>query len=334
MGKTISDIARIANVSKATVSRVINGKSQGVSKETAERIRRIIEQEGYLPNSLARSMVSARTGTLGFVVPDIGNPFFSQIVRGIVRCASRRGYTVFLCNSDNDPELEGAFIQSMLEKRVDGLALISSDKSGKKTIAALKNQDIPVVQVDRIVNPQDASVVIDNRTGMLMAADYFLNKGADKIAFLAGTRGVYTTEQRLMGLKDALENRGRSLTDIWLDYGHYSVASGMEMARRLLDAGTPVRAVLAGCDTIGIGVLRACRARGVRVPEDLEVFGFDGISMAEVVDPVLSTVVQPIDELAEESANLLIGMVEGTVTTKRHLVIEPRLLLRGTTLNG
>lgn len=334
MGKTISDIAKIANVSKATVSRVINHKSQGVSRETAERIRRIIEEEGYLPNSLARSMVSSKTGTLGFVVPDIGNPFFSQIVRGIVRCASQRGYTVFLCNSDNNPALEKTYIQSMLEKRVDGLALISSEKDPQPSFAALRSLDIPVVQVDRLINRQDASVVIDNRAGMQQAASYFLKKGCTRLAFLAGTRGVYTTEQRLLGLRDALEEAGLSLQDIWIDYGHYSVASGAQMAERLLDSGASFDAVLAGCDTIGLGVLRACRSRGIRVPEDFELMGFDGIALTEIVDPVLSTVLQPIDELAEESTNLLIGMVEGTVTSTRHLVIEPQLMLRGTTKSG
>lgn len=333
MKVTISDIARIANVSKATVSRVINHKSQGVSEETARRIMEIIEREGYLPNSLARSIVVSRTRTLGLVVPDIGNPFFSQMVRGIIISARALGYTVLLCNSDNNCELEESGVMSLIEKRVDGVALISSARKSSAALQSLRQHEIPVVQIDRVVGGHDsgASVVIDNCGGMREATAYLLGKGHRRIAFLGGTEGVYTTVERYRGFRQALDEAGVSVKDAYVAYGHYDIESGEALVREMLARTSDVTAIVAGCDLIGIGVIKALRRAGIDVPGAMEIIGFDGIQMTEVVEPALSTVVQPIRELAEEATGLLVGMIDGRYGSARRLIIEPSLCLRGTT---
>jgi len=330
---TISDIARLAQVSKATVSRVINNKSQGVGPDTKERILKIIQEIGYLPNTLARSIVVSETKTLGLVIPDITNPFFPQMVRGIVRYANECGYTVFLCNADNDSEKEEKYVMSLIEKRIDGVILASSADFGSNSLSNLKHYDVPVVQVDRIVGGNDAgaSVSIDNRGGTYNATRRFLQAGHKRIAFLGGSKGVSTTVQRLRGYRDALEDAGLEQDKDLILFGDYSIQSGMAMAQELLTRSTKVTAIIGGCDLIAIGAVKALVRSGIRVPEECEIIGFDGIEMGDIFDPPISTVAQPIGEMAEEAAKLLIGIINGTISSNRHIVIEPSLVLRKTT---
>lgn len=336
MKYTISDIAQMAQVSKATVSRVINNKSEGVSTKTKERILKIISDIGYLPNTQARSIVIAKTKTLGLVIPDITNPFFPQMVRGIVRYANECGYTVFLCNADNDPKEEEKYVMSLIEKRVDGVILASCADHGSNSLSSLQHYDVPVVQVDRIVEGSGAapSVSIDNQGGFYSATKYFVQNGHQNIAFLGGPKSVSTTVQRLRGYRNALEDAGLPLENGLIYFGEYSIQSGIDMTQALISSGFPFTAIVSGCDLIAVGAVKALRHAGVAVPDDCEVIGFDGIELSEVFDPSISTVAQPIGEMAEEAAKLLIGIINGTITSKRRITIEPSLVLRNTTKKG
>ncbi len=333
MKYTISDIARLAGVSKATVSRVINNKDRGVGPETKARILRLIDELGYLPNTLARSIVVSQTKTIGLVVPDIVNPFFPQLIQGIVRHASQQGYTVFLCNSDNDIATENKLVMSLIEKRVDGVILATSAEGDDSTCFLLKHYGIPVVQVDRVAARANAgaSVSIDNRGGTYAATRYLLQAGHRRIALLGGPKGLSTTTQRWRGYRDAHADQGVDLPSALLFYGEYSIEGGLSMTGELLRTEEEFTAVLAGCDTIAIGCVKALLNAGVRVPEQCEVIGFDGIEMAEIFDPPVSTVAQPIGEIAEEATNLLVGIMSGSISSDRHIVIEPSLILRRTT---
>ena len=334
MKYTISDIAEVAQVSKATVSRVINNKSQGVSAQTKERILKIINDIGYLPNTLARSMVLSKTKTLGLIIPDITNPFFPQMVRGIVHYANECGYTVFLCNADNDPKEEEKYVMSLIEKRVDGVILASSAEEGSSSLSSLKHYDVPVVQVDRIIEGNDAahSVSVDNQSGFYCATKVFTERHHQNIAFLGGPKGVSTTAQRLSGYQSALEDAGLPFRKDLVYFGEYSIQSGIDMTEQMLSSGLPFTAIVGGCDLIAIGAVKALRKVGVAVPNSCEVIGFDGIELGEIFDPALSTVAQPIAEMAEEAAKLLIGIINGTIVSKRHIMIGPSLVLRETTM--
>lgn len=331
MKPTIADIARIANVSKATVSRVINHKSQGVSPETTERILKIINEVGYLPNTLARSIVVDETKTLGLVIPDITNPFFPQMVRGIIHYANAQGYTVFLCDSGNDPLTEEKHVMSLIEKRVDGLILASSAAAESASLQALQHYGVPVVQVDRIVGSSSASVTIDNRKGMSEATRYFIEKGHRHIAYLGGPKGVSTATQRFDGYLDALSAAGLEQERDLIRAGEFTIASGAQMMEEVYSRHPEITAVIACCDLIAIGAVKALIHHGVQVPKLCEIIGFDGIELADVFDPSISTVRQPVDEMAEEAAKLLIGIVTGAITSNRHVVFEPSLFLRDTT---
>lgn len=332
---TISDIARIANVSKATVSRVINNKSEGVSKETAQRIRKIIKELGYRPNTLAQSIVSSKAKMLGLVIPDITNPFFPQLVRGIEDYANSCGYTVFLCNSDNDPKKEERYLLSFIDKRVDGVILASTG-SHSFILEQLNNYNIPFVIVDRPLSNESADlcVYVNNYSGVYSAVEHLIRSGHRRIAFLGGTKNVITTNERFEGYKNALKDSHIPLDKSLIKFGDYSIISGTSMMEALLDNNTDFTAVMAGNDLIAIGAVKVLKRHGIRIPDECEIIGFDGIEMAEVFDPSISTVVQPIYEIAVDSAKLLIGKINGEITSSKKIVVEPSLVLRATTRNN
>jgi len=332
---TISDIARIAKVSKATVSRVINNKSEGVSPETAQRIREIIEELGYRPNSLARSIANSRAKMLGLVIPDITNPFFPNLVRGIEDYANSCGYTVFLCNTDNNPEKEEQYLLSLIDKRVDGIILVSTT-SQSCTLEQLHKYNIPFVLVDRPLTNEyiDLGVYANNYKGVYTAVEYLIGCGHRDIAFLGGTRKVITTTERFEGYRDALRDANIPLDKSLVKFGDYSIASGIAMMEKLIEEKTGFTAVMAGNDLIAIGAVKALRHHRIKVPDQCEIIGFDGIELTEIFDPAISTVVQPIYEIAIESAKLLIGKINGEITSSRKIIVEPTLVLRATTRNN
>ena len=330
MKYTISDIARIANVSTATVSRVINNKNRGVGAETRERILKVIEELGYVPNLQARSIVMSETKTLGLIVPDITNPFFPQLVRSIVRHAALEGYTVFLADTGNDPQNEENCVRMMLEKRVDGLIFAPNGQENRVPLLCAQN-NVPLVQIDRVAVMDGASVTVDNRKGMYEATRLLIEHGNRRIAFLGGPQGVSPTVQRFEGYRDAMTEAGIRLQKAAVLYGEFSVSSGISMTRALADSGCRPTAIVAGNDLIAIGAVKALRERGLSVPEDCEVIGFDGIEMAGMMDPGISTMHQPVAEMAEEAVKMLVGMVTGKVSGNRRIVFDPVLVLRQST---
>jgi LacI family transcriptional regulator len=332
---TISDIARIANVSKATVSRVINNKSEGVSEETAQRIRKIINELGYRPNTLARSIVNSKAKMLGLVIPDITNPFFPQLVRGIEDYANSCGYTVFLCNSDNDPKKEERYLLSLIDKRVDGVILASAS-SHSSILDQMNNYKIPFVIVDRPLNNEsvDLCVYANNYNVVYAAVEHLIRSGHKRIAFLGGTKNVITTNERYEGYKNVIKDANIPLRKSLIRFGDYSIISGAEMVESLIENNTDFTAIMAGNDLIAIGAVKTLKKRGIRIPEDCEIIGFDGIEIAEIFDPSISTVVQPVYEIAVESAKLLLGKINGEITSPRKIIVEPTLVLRTTTRNN
>ncbi len=333
MRYTITDIAKRANVSKATVSRVINNKSSGVGEETKKRILDIIKELDYHPNTLARSIVVSSTKTIGLIIPDITNPFFPQLVRGIVDCANEQGYTVFLCNSDNNTKQERHYIQSFIEKSVDGVIIASNSGCDQEGLLLLQNYNIPVVQVDRITPGVDwgASICIDNTLGIYESTKYLLDAGHRRIAFLGGAEQVSSTVQRYRGYLDAYAASGLVPDKSLVRFGSYSIMSGVEMMEDLLNSHAEFTGVIAGCDLIAVGAVKAMKKAGIQIPSQCEIIGFDGIELSEIFEPSISTVAQPILEIAQESAKLLLGLINGTISNRRHIIIEPELVLRNTT---
>ncbi len=329
---SIADIAKICGVSKATVSRVINNKSAGVGEETKQRVLKIINELNYRPNTLARSIATSASNMIGLVVPDVCNVFFPVQIRSICDFFSERGYSVFLCNSDFDPQKEKAHLLSMVDKRVEGVILCSG-VANNSYLSEFKKFNIPIVLMGRTFDRHlcDASISSDNKTGATEAVSHLIATGNRRIAYIDGTPGVSGAIQRHSGYKAALKNAGIPYDASIVFNGTFTIEYGAFVTRELLENHPDVTAVFTGSDLIGIGVLKSLEKAGKSIPESFEVIGFDGIEISEVYSPKLSTVSKPRHEMAAQAAAMLLNIITGDIGSIRHITVQPNLLLRETT---
>lgn len=331
---TISDIARMANVSKATVSRVINNKPEGVGKETRENILRIIKESGFQPSMVARGLVTKKTKSIGLIITDIANSFYPLLVRGVEDHANKYGYSLFLCNSDNNPEKEKEYINAFIEKSVDGVILSSSMNETSYHYNILKNKNIPLVVLDRCVEGEeyDASVFFDNTKGAYIAVNYLINKGHKNIAFISGSKSLIISRHRLDGYRMALEERNIEVKEDIIVEGDFQFESGYKRTIELLEQGKEFTAIFAGNDLMAVGAIMALKSKKIEVPQQVEVIGFDNVDISRYIKPQLSTVGQPAYEMGVNGAKQLIKLIEGKNISKKNIILKPELVLRETTI--
>jgi LacI family transcriptional regulator len=303
---TIVDVARRARVSASTVSHVING-TRAVAPATRRRVEAAIAAVAYRPNALARSLRSGRSHTLGLLLPDSGNPFFAEVGREIQLAAFDAGLSVFLCNTENDPEKEQRSVGVLTRTRVDGLVLVAVDDRGD-ALRALVRQRVPVVVMDR-ERPDLAldTVLTDHREGGRLATRHLAALGHRRIGVVAGPRGLSPSELRLAGHRRALAEAGLPAAPELVRHGDFHPESGRAAARALLALARPPTAILACNDLMAMGVLRAAAEAGRRVPEDLAVVGYDDIELAAFTVPPLTTVAQPRREMGRAAVRLLVN---------------------------
>lgn len=332
MSVTIEFIARMANVSKATVSRVINNKVEGVGKETRARVQKLIDEYGYHPNLLARGIATSKTKIIGLVIPDIMNPFFPAVVKAIEEYASVNGYTVILCNTDSSPEKERRCISALIANRVDGVILASALDEKNQIQQDFKKYSIPYVLIDRrMKNDRCAGVFVDNEYAFYTAADFLIKHGNRKIAFIKGPTNISTTRERLEGYRSALKQYKIPFDPNLVAQGDFTYNSGYNAIIDLCDRGTQFSAVLASNDMMAIGALNALQTRGYKIPDEIEVIGFDNIEISKMVNPPLTTMEQPIYELGGKAAQALIKAIEGHSQAEANIRLEARLVIRETT---
>lgn len=331
---TINDIAKMAGVSKGTVSRVINDKNEGVGEEVRHRVKSIIEEVGYKPNQLARSIVTSKSKTIGLIIPDITNPFFPKLVRGIEDYAFSKGYTVFLCNSDENIKKEEYYLCNFIEKRVDGIILTPSRKSSIKLNQLLRDYDRPVAVVDRQVKGLNCDIFVssDNIKGAYLGVSYLINQGYRNIAFFGGDEDLSNTTQRYEGYLKALHENNIKINPEIVLYGRYTLNSGENLMEQLLDKQPQFDAVFATCDLLAIGAIRILKKHLIKVPEDIAVMGYDNIYISELIEPPLTTVEQKIYEIASKVTQMLIAKIEGEKIEETEILIEPGLIIRKTAI--
>jgi LacI family transcriptional regulator len=322
---TIKDVAALAGVSYTTVSHVINN-SRPVSQEARVRVEAAIEKLNYLPSTVARSLRHNVTSTIGLLISNSTNPFFSELARGIEDTCYRNSYSVILCNSDDDPLRQETYLRVLLQRRIDGL-IVGSTGHDPFLASRLREAGIPVVIVDRPLPELDADVVLsDHYLGGRLAAQYLIEQGHRLIAFIGGPLDSSPTIERLDGFQSELQKSGIQLHSVL--EADFTTEGGYKAARRLLKALRPT-ALFAGNDMIAIGALRYAAEQGIRVPDKLSLIGFDGIELGRYVHPALTTIDQSIRELGEiATATLIRVMAADTKPACKHHLLQPRLLIR------
>lgn len=328
MRATIVDVAREAGVSPTTVSHVING-TRHVAEPTRQRVRAAIERLNYEVNSLAQSLKRDRSQTIGLLITDISNPFFTALVRGVEDVANAAGYGVFLCNTDEDPEKELTYLRMLRRKRVDAI-LMAPTGTRQPVVDQLIELGFPLVCFDR--PPPGApcdSVLVDNVGGARQAVSHLIGLGHRRISVITGLAGVGTTDERLEGYRRALVEHGLPVDAALVRVGNSRLNGGLREMLALLDLPEPPTAVFSTNNLMTLGVLSALQSRQVRVPEDMAVVGFDDFDWAAVLRPRLTAVAQPTYEIGETAARMLIDRIEGRGgPAPRRIVLPTRLIVR------
>jgi LacI family transcriptional regulator len=325
---TMAHVAQKAGVSLMTVSRVINDK-EGVGQATRERVKAFIEQLGYSPSDIARGLVTKHTGTLGLVMPDVANPFFAEVARGAEHIAYDAGYNLFLCNTGEDTQRELEMLQSLEEKRVDGVLVCSSRLEESVLEEAVASHPAAVLLSRRLESDDVGSVVINDLLGGQMATEHLLRAGHRAIGLLAGPLISESGRSRAKSYRATLVATGVSFDPDWTRHCMPTVEGGREMARELLTDEPELTALFCHNDLIAIGALQACADLGRAVPTDVAVVGYDDIPPAALVSPSLTTCRVPRYEMGSRAMQLLLEKISGCAGEEcKEIIFQPELVVR------
>jgi LacI family transcriptional regulator len=326
---TMSDVARTAGVSVATVSRVLSNDGEGVSPQLRERVVAAVAELDYQPNHLPRNLRARTSRTIGLVISDIDNPFFTAIVRGAEDVAHRRGYTMVLANTDEDAEREAVALQTMAAERAAGVVVASTGQHSEG-VRRLISTGIPVVALDRkIAGAHVDTVVVDNETASYEAVSHLASLGHQRVAMVGGPGKVSAIREREAGYERAVRDHG--LERGLLRRGDLREAGGRRTTLELLYESPRPTAIFSVNNMSTIGVLHAMRDLCLRAPDDLSVIGFDDILTGDLLDPPLSVVRQPTYQLGSRAADLLLRRVEEPDAPVQEVVLAASLVLRPST---
>ncbi len=331
---TIKDVALRAGVSVTTVSHVVND-TRHVSAKGRERVELAIRELGYVPNAMARSLKSNTTSTLGMLIPNSSNPYFAEIVRIVEDRCFGAGYTLVLCNTDDEPHRQSVYLQVLAERRIDGLIVVSTGDDDS-LVTQLRGLCMPTVLVDReIADPVCDLVETAHMQGGLLAVRHLLSLGHKRIACIGGPVGVMPSEQRIEGWRMALAEAGATPdianADSLLWRGGFTSQGGYEAMHAILRTEQAPSAVFVCNDLMAIGALRAAHESGVRVPDDLSIVGFDDIELSAYTSPALTTVAQPKERIGALAVDMLLERVGGKRRDARKVVLQPELRVRAST---
>ncbi len=324
---SIKDIARQAGVSHCTVSRALH-HSPLISPKTAERIREIARRSGYVPNAVARSLVSRSTHTVGVVVTTIADPFIGEVVEGIERTANEHGYSVILANSHVEPELEMKVVDSFSQRRVDGI-LVAASRVGALHAKRLAGTNVPIVLINNQHPGEFArSVGIDNVAASRQIVGHLVSLGHKRIAYIGDRSGYQSDTERLSGYRATLKLAKLTASPELLVRGDGKPEEGERAATQLLELADPPTAIFCYNDMTALGALRAATSRGLRVPEDISIAGFDDLFVASYTSPPLTTIRQPKQEMGRRAMSILLQLLAGEEPESR-LLLPGELIVRG-----
>jgi LacI family transcriptional regulator len=325
---TINDVAKRANVSPVTVSRVLNG-APNVNEATRARVHSAIAELGYVPNVVARSLRSRRTRSIALILPDITNPFWPTVARGVEDAAQRCGYTVLLCNSDENAEKQARYLEVVISQQVDGVLIAPAD-SDAGSLAPLRDRAIPTVVIDRRIDGWDADAVRgDSVGGAELLTRHLIELGHRRIAMLSGPAATSTSQDRLAGYQAALDAAGIAPDPDLVRFGEFRHGSGAEMAHAALALHPSPTAIFAANNAIALGAIQAVGECGLRVPQDVALVCFDDVSPSAQLFPFLTVAEQPAYQMGLEAARLLFARLDDGAAHLPQLIILPtRMIVR------
>jgi LacI family transcriptional regulator len=329
---TMKDVARLAGVSIQTVSVVVNDTAT-ISPETRERIQAAIDELGYRPLAVARSLRTGSTRTIALVVSDITNPFFSRMASLVEDYAHQAGYTLILYNTHSDLEREASYLQMAAQRWVDGVLFVAT-RNTFGGLEPLRAAGIPVVAVDRIPDGYDGPwVILDNRRTGELVAEHLLDLGHRHVAHISGPLDLRLSDERLEGFSAAVEDGGAALVARAAGDDSWSCASGHDAMWSILEARPRPTAVFASNDRLAIGAMRAAAEAGLRIPDDISIVGVDDIEFAAYQSPPLTTVRQSLADVATLGTKILIDLLRGEPADRPQVVFKPELVVRQSTAN-
>lgn len=327
MNTTSKDVAELAGVHPSTVSRVINNDSR-ISEKTKERVLLAIKKLGYTPNAIARGLKTKRTYTLGMLIPDITNPFFAEIARGVEDAANKNNFNVILCNTDDKPKKERTYLEILREKRVDGL-ILGTAHIKDKSILELERQKFPYMLISRNIERLDKNcIIIDDVAGGIMATEYLIKLGHQRIAHITGPLQTRSALNRLKGYKLALKKYGIEYRDELVGEGDFRIKGGYQVMKRYLKLAKPPTAIFAANDLLALGAMQAIQKKNFSIPDDFSVIGFNDIELASFVYPPLTTIRQPILEMGNLAVKMLLKIITDKEFNQRRVVLQPKLIIR------
>ncbi len=330
MNITIYDVAREANVSMATVSRVVNG-NPNVKPATRKKVQNTIKELGYRPNAVARGLASKKTTTVGVIIPDISSIFFSELARGIDDIANMYKYNIILSNSDQNVDKEIQLINTMLEKQVDGIVFMGG-KITEEHVEQFKTAPVPVA-LAATVDPTETvpSVNIDYEKAAYEATKFLMENGHDHPAFVSAVEETPINELKYKGYERAIVDTKEQVDSSLVIKGDYTYDSGIEAAEQFIEMDNKPTAIFVASDEMALGVIHGIQDKGLRVPEDIEVFGFDNTRLATMVRPTLSTIVQPMYDIGAVAMRLLTKYMNKEEVEELNVILPHQIIERNST---
>lgn len=325
---SIKDVARRAHVSISTVSHVVNS-TRFVSELSRKRVEAAIRELGYVPSAVARSLKSNSTKTLGMLIPNCTNPYFAEIVRSVEDHCFGAGYTLILCNTDDEPRRQSVYLQVLSEKRVDGLIIISTGNDSE-LLALLEGLTIPTVLLDREISHVQCDLVeTAHMQGAMMATDHLIALGHQRIACIGGPTDLNSSTQRIQGWRNALSKADLSHDAaqlVW--HSDFTSQGGFDAMKQVLQSPVKPTAVFVCNDLMGIGALSAAHEAGIRIPQDMSLVGFDDIELAHFTSPPLTTIVQPKHRMGVMAVDMLLERIQSKRQQAKQVLLQPTLVVR------
>jgi LacI family transcriptional regulator len=322
----MADVARRAQVSVTTVSHVLN-ETRFVAPETREAVLTAVRETGYVPNTIARSLVMSKTDTIGLALSSISNPYFGELAHHLQAEAERRGYSILIADTRDNPERELKVARDLHERRADGIILAACATPGP-TLEYLQQRQVPVVLVDRMIGSGLDEVGTENVEATSHLVEHLASRGHSRIAMVSGLAGLATTEERITGYRLGLERADLPYDEDLLRGGASDAEPARGATAQLLQMSEPPTALIVANNQMTIGAMRALREAGLSVPSDIALVAFDDFDWADLFEPRLTTIAQPHQQLAAQAVDLMVTRIADPAQPARTLRLPPTLIHR------